>query len=87
MDRAGVIRAFENDVVARLQSQSVPVQIETLFYYSYDAAGKTAMCDDTAFDKRRNLAGVCYSGVIDPLTGALLPDVAAAVVNSPTLLR
>jgi hypothetical protein len=81
MDRAQVIRSFESDVIGRLRSQPRPVNVGYLFYYAYDAAGKTAMCDDTNFDKSRGISGVCYSGVIDPVDGKLLPDVAAAVVN------
>ena len=32
---------------------------------------------------RSQIPGVCYNGAIDPVTGDLLPDVAAAIVNRP----
>jgi hypothetical protein len=79
MDRAEAIRTFETDVVDRLRAQAEPVNIGYVFYYAYDSVGKTTMCDQTTFDKSRNIQGLCYSGVIDPVTGDLLPDVASAV--------
>ncbi len=60
---------------------SNPVNIGSLFYYSYDSSGKSNMCDATIFNTSRGIKGTCFSGVIDPVTGNLLPDVAAAIMH------
>jgi len=81
MTRAQAIRTFLTDVVDRLRSQPDPVNIGYVLYYSYDSVGKTTMCDQTAFNKSRGIEGLCYSGVIDPESGDLLPDVASAIAG------
>lgn len=82
MTRAQAIVVFENDVVKRLRSAPGPVNIGALFYYAYDSAGKSDMCDDTVFNTSRGIKGTCFSGVIDPLTGDVLPDIAAAIARA-----
>jgi hypothetical protein len=86
MSRAQTIRIF-NTVIASLRIQPNPVNIGYSLYYSYDSAAASAMCNATEFDRSRGIVGTCYSGVIDPISGELLPDVAAAVmdrtVNNP----
>jgi hypothetical protein len=81
MTRAQAIRVFEKDVLGKLRTQPSPVNIGYLLYYSYDSVGKSTMCDDTAFNKKIGVKGQCFSGVIDPTTGALLPDVASALMS------
>jgi hypothetical protein len=81
MTRAEVIRTFQEQVLGRLRSQAHPVNIGYLFYYSYDSAGKSGMCDATAFNTSRGIKGVCFNGVIDPVNGELLPDVAGALMS------
>ena len=81
MDRADAIRTFQSDVVDRLRSQESPVDIGYVFYYAYDSVGKSDMCEQTTFNIKRGISGLCYSGVIDPVTGDLLPDVSAAIRN------
>jgi hypothetical protein len=81
MTRAQAIRAFGENVIARLRTQVNPVNIGYVFYYSYDSAGKSTMCDDTGFNVRLGLKGACFSGVINPVTGELLVDVAAALTG------
>ncbi len=78
MTRAQVIRTFESQVINHLRTQANPVNVGYLFYYSYDSAGKSSMCDNTGFNKKLGVKGVCFNGVINPNTGDLLPDVAAA---------
>lgn len=85
MNRAEVIQAFHEKVIDRLRSMSNPVNIGYLFYYSYDSAGKSPMCDATVFNMRRAIKGYCFSGVIDPATGDLLPDIAAALMGQAQL--
>jgi hypothetical protein len=51
-------------------------------YLPYDSAGKSTMCDATAFNTSRGIKGTCFSGVIDPVTGNLLADVVAATMSS-----
>jgi hypothetical protein len=58
------------------------VDIGYLFYYSYDSAGKSDMCDATAFNTTRKIKGTCFNGVIDAISGDLLPDVVAALMKS-----
>lgn len=83
MDRAGVIRAFYHDVVERLRSSAdAPVNISHVFYYAYDSAGKSPKCDHVQHSWTQALPGWCVDGVIDPSTGNLLPDVAAAVAGA-----
>lgn len=79
MTRAEVIEAFQNQVIGHLRSMPNPINIGYLFYYSYDSAGKSPMCDATVFNTSRGIKGTCFNGVIDPLTGKLLPDIAAAL--------
>lgn len=57
------------------------MNIGYLFDYSYDSAGKSDMCDATAFNTSRKIKGTCFNGVIDPITGDLLSDVVAALMN------
>jgi O-glycosyl hydrolase len=85
MNRAQVIQAFHEKVIDRLRSMPNPLNIGYLFYYSYDSAGKSAMCDATVFNVRRGIKAYCFSGVIDPITGDLLPDVASALLRQPQL--
>jgi hypothetical protein len=80
MDRAGAIRAFNRDVVEKLRTSAAkPVNISHVFFYDYDSGGKSPRCDHVKYNWDPNLAGWCADGVIDPTTGKLLPDVAAAV--------
>lgn len=79
MTRAEVIEVFQNQVIQRLRSMQNPINIGYLLYYSYDSAGKSSMCDATVFNTSRGIKGTCFNGVIDPVTGKLLPDVAAAL--------
>lgn len=81
MTRAEVIDAFEQKVIDHLRSMPSPVNIGYLFYYSYDSAGKSTMCDNTVFNTSRGIRGTCFNGVIDPVTGGLLPDIAAAITR------
>jgi len=87
MSRAQAIRAFQSDVIDKLRNAAQPVDIAAVLYYSYDSSGKSPMCDRTAFDRTRGITGECYSGVIDSVTGALLPDVAAAVTRTAPAAR
>ena len=83
MDRAGAIRAFNHDVVEKLRSSgAAPVNISHVFYYAYDAAGQSPKCEHVKYSWSQNLPGWCVDGVIDPSTGSLLPDVAAAVAGA-----
>lgn len=86
MTRAEVIRAFREKVVDHLRSMPDPINIGYIFYYSYDSAGKSDMCDATVFNTSRGIKGTCFSGVIDPVTGKLLPDVAAALMDGGATL-
>jgi hypothetical protein len=79
MTRAEVIETFQSQVVQHLRSMPNPINIGYLLYYSYDSTGKSPMCDDTVFNTSRGIKGSCFNGVIDPVTGKLLPDVAAAL--------
>jgi hypothetical protein len=81
MTRAEVIRAFRKDVIDHLRSLPHPVNIATLFYYSYDSSGKSDMCDATAFNTTRKIKGTCFNGLIDPVTGKALPDVSASLMK------
>lgn len=82
-DRAGAIRVFNRDVVAKLRSSSAaPVDISHVLYYSYDSAGKSPKCDHVVDRLTAALPGFCIDGVIDPSTGDLIPDVAAAVAGA-----
>jgi hypothetical protein len=82
MDRAGVIRIFISDVVEKLRaSTTAPVNITHVLYYSDDSAGKSAKCATVKYRWTSALTGLCIDGVIDPSTGNLLPDVAAAVAG------
>lgn len=83
LDRAGAIRAFNRDVVARLRSSpTAPVNISHVLYYSYDSAGKSRKCDHVEDRWTAALPGFCIDGVIDPATGDLIPDLAAAVAGA-----
>lgn len=83
MNRAAAIRVFHRDVVEKLRaSTTAPVNISRVFYYSYDSAGKSPKCDHVKDNRMPDLLGFCVDGVIDPSTGNLLPDVAAAVAGA-----
>ena len=83
MDRGRAIRVFQRDVIEKLRSSSTaPVNIGYLLYYSYDSAAKSPKCAAAAFNKTNGLTGVCFDGVINPANGALIPSVAAAVMNA-----
>ena len=83
MDQAGAIRVFNQDVVEKLRSSAdAPVNISHVLFYSYDSAGKSAKCDHVKYGWDADLSGICAEGVIDPSTGHLLPDVAAAVAGA-----
>jgi hypothetical protein len=82
MRRAEAIRTFQSDVIDKLRSLPVrPVHIDYVLYYAYDATATTNLCNDTGFNKAINITGVCFSGLVDPLTGSILREVAAAVMN------
>ncbi len=84
MLRADAIRTFQRDVIAKLRSQATgAVNIGYVLYYAYDATGTSPKCDNTGFNKSIGVTGICFSGVVAPLTGDLLPGVAAAVMNAP----
>jgi hypothetical protein len=83
MDRAGAIRAFNQDVVEKMRSSpAAPVNISHVFYYSYDSAAKSPKCDHVKGSSAPALPSFCVDGLIDPSTGNLLPDVAAAVAGA-----
>jgi hypothetical protein len=83
MDRASAIRVFNRDVVEKLRSSpTAPVNINHVFYYSYDSAGKSSKCEHVEDRWTAALPGFCIDGVIDPSTGDLIPDVAAAVAGA-----
>lgn len=81
MTRPQVIDTVMEKVIDHLRTQPNPVNIGYLLCYSYDSAGKSDMCDATAFNTSRKIKGTCFNGVIDPIIGDLLPDVAAALMN------
>lgn len=83
MDRAGAIRAFNQDVVERLRlSASAPVNISHVFYYAYDSGGPSPKCDHAKYSWPTSLpAGFCIDGMIDPSTSDLVPGIAAAVAG------
>ncbi len=84
MRRAEAIRTFQSDVIDKLRSQQTdPVNIGYVLYYAYDATGTSNRCDESGFNKAIGVTGICFSGVVDPLSGSLLPEVAAAVMNTP----
>jgi len=82
MTRAQAIRTFQENVIAHLRSQVNPINIGYVLYYSYDSEGTSTMCDDTGFNMRLGIKGTCFNGVINPVTGELLPDIAAAVTDN-----
>jgi hypothetical protein len=83
MDRAGAIRAFNRDVVGKLRTSTPkPINISHVFFYDYDSGGKSPKCDHVKYAWNSKLVGWCADGLIDPSTGALLSDVAAAVTGS-----
>jgi len=82
MMRPQVIEAFMEKVINHLRTQPNPMNIGYLLYYSYDSSGKSDMCDATVFNTNRKIKGTCFSGVIDPATGDLLPDVVAALMQN-----
>jgi hypothetical protein len=63
-------------------STIAPVNISHVFYYSYDSAGQSPKCDHVKDSEIPNAPGLCVDGVIDPGTGNLIPDVAAAVAGA-----
>jgi hypothetical protein len=83
MNRAGVIRAFNHDVVEKLNSAAAtPVNVSHVFFYDYDSGARAPKCAHVKYSWNPNLAGWCADGVIDPSTGNLLPDLATAVAGS-----
>lgn len=83
MNRAGAIRVFNRDVVEKLRSSAAaPINISHVFYYSYDSAGKSVRCDHVHDRWTEALAGFCIDGAVDPSTGDLIPDVAAAIAGA-----
>ena len=83
MNRAGVIRAFNRDVVEKLRSSvTTPVNISHVFFYDYDSGGSSPKCDRVKYSWNSDLTGWCADGVIDPSNGRLLADVAAAVAGA-----
>jgi hypothetical protein len=83
MSRAAAIRAFNRDVVATLRAATAaPVNVSHVFYYSYDSAGKSPKCDHVHDRWTVALPGFCIEGAIDPSTGDLIPDVAAAIAGA-----
>jgi non-reducing end alpha-L-arabinofuranosidase len=83
MDRAGAVRAFNHDVVEKLRmSAAQPINISHVFFYDYDSGGKSPKCDHVKYSWDPKLAGWCEDGVIDPSTGALLSDLAAAIAGA-----
>jgi hypothetical protein len=83
MDRAGAVRAFNDDVVQKLRSSKTgSVNISHVFFYDYDSGGKSPKCDHVKYSWTTNLRGFCIDGVIDPSTGNLVPGLAAAVAGA-----
>jgi hypothetical protein len=83
MDRAGAVRAFNRDVVGKLRNSTVaPINISHVFFYDYDSGGKSPKCEQVQYSWNPNLHGWCADGLIDPLTGVLLTDLAQAVAGS-----
>jgi hypothetical protein len=82
MDRVGVVRAFNRDVVERLRASAAqPVNISHVFFYDYDSGGKAPKCNHIRYSWNPSLKGWCADGVIDPSTGKLIPGLAAAVAG------
>jgi hypothetical protein len=81
MDRAGVIRAFNHDVVERLRAAAPPVNISHVLFYDYDSGGTSPKCTHVKYVWNPTLANWCDDGAIDPSTGKLLTDVAAALAG------
>lgn len=81
MTREAAVRVFNRDVIDRLRMQAAPVDISHIFYYAYDGEAQSKMCDHIAFNVSRGLRGVCYFGLIDPITGQALPNMGAAVAG------
>ncbi|HBM2949258.1 TPA: hypothetical protein LVL69_000856 [Klebsiella oxytoca] len=92
MTRAEVIKTFYNDVIKYLKNRpNTPVNIEKIFYYSYDYATFSRICDKSNFNKsiakyfyNRNGThsfgiGVCYSGIINPVNGEFRVDILNAL--------
>jgi hypothetical protein len=83
MNRAGAISAFNRDVVEKLRSMpAAPINIGHVLYYAYDSAGKSPKCEHVKHGWAFALQSFCVDGVIDPSTGNLLTDVAAAVAGA-----
>jgi hypothetical protein len=82
MDRAGVIRAFNQDVVEKLRVAAPSVNISHVLFYDYDSGGSSPKCAHVKYGWNPTLANRCADGVIDPSTGKLLIDVAAAVAGA-----
>ncbi|EMO8812678.1 hypothetical protein [Klebsiella michiganensis] len=94
MSRAEVINTFYKNVIKHLMNRpNAPVNIEKIFYYSYDYATFSHICDTSSFNKsiakyyyNRNGMhsfgiGVCYSGIINPVNGELRLDILNALKN------
>ena len=83
MDRAAAVRAFDHDVVEKLRSSAAQsVNISHVFFYDYDSGGKSPKCDHVKYSWNSNLVGWCIDGAIDPSTGNLVPDLAAAIAGT-----
>ena len=82
MNRAGAIRAFNHDVVEKLRASATPVNISHVFFYDYDSGGSSPKCAHVKYGWNPALVNWCADGVIDPSSGKLLPDIAAAVAGA-----
>jgi hypothetical protein len=59
-----------------------PVNIRRVFFYDYDSGGSSPKCAHVKYGWNPVLANWCADGVIDPSSGKLLTDVAAAVAGA-----
>jgi hypothetical protein len=86
MDMAGAIRAFNQDVVVALRSsRAAPININHVFYYSYDSGGPSPKCAHVKYNWPTHLPqSFCIDGMTDPSTATPLPGVAAAVAGTST---
>ena len=84
MSRADVVQVFYRDVVGKLRaSLASPVNVSHVLFYDYDSGGKSSSkCDHVKYSWDPGLVSWCADGLIDPSTGALLSDMAAAVAGS-----
>jgi hypothetical protein len=82
MDRASAIRTFNHDVVEKLRASANPVNISHVFFCDYDSGGSSPKCAHVKYGWNPALANWCADGVIDPSSGKLLTNVAAAVAGA-----